>query len=319
MSLSAASDHCSGITNTVRDSVVIDEAVVRELLTGFLAGGHVLLEDVPGTGKTLTARTLAGALGVSFSRIQFTPDLLPADITGSQVFDEKTREFEFRQGPLFAHIVLADEINRASPKTQSALLEAMAEGQVSVGNESYDLPTPFFVIATQNPIESAGTFELPEAQKDRFMIKTALGYPDIDGERELLDRRADRDDRETSVEPVCTDEEIELLRRAPEDVTVRPAVRNYIVSLSHATRTDDRVFTGVSPRGTERLFEASRALAVLRGQSYVTPDDIKEMARPVMAHRIALNSDARIDQIDRRTVIEDVLARVEVPKLTASG
>ena len=315
MDVTAARDRCESITEAVSRNVVIDDAVLREVLTGFIADGHVLLEDVPGTGKTLTARTLADTLGLSFSRIQCTPDLLPADITGSEVFDEDSRTFDFQPGPLFAHVVLADEINRASPKTQSALLEAMAEGQVSVGNESYPLPEPFFVIATQNPIESAGTFELPAAQLDRFMIKTELGYPDLEGELALLERRADRERRIEPVDTVCTDVDIETIRRAQESIRVRDEVRRYIAQLARATRDDSRISTGVSPRATERIFEATRATAVLHGRDYATPADAKSVMPAVLGHRISLTSDARVNGVTRDTVIDDIRESVSVPKV----
>lgn len=315
MDISAARDRCEVITDTVASTVIIDETVLRELLTGFLADGHVLLEDVPGTGKTLTARSIADVLGLSFSRIQFTPDLLPADITGSEVYNERTGDFEFREGPLFANVVLADEINRASPKTQSALLEAMAEGQVSVGNESHPLPDPFFVIATQNPIESAGTFELPEAQLDRFMIKTHLGYPDLEGELRLIDRRADRDERIERVGAACSAEDIASIRHAPESIRVRRPVRRYIAELARATREDQRVATGVSPRGTERFFEATRAVAVLNGREFATPDDAKSIMPAVLGHRLSLTSEARVDGVTERDVIADVGNSVSVPKV----
>lgn len=319
MELARATDRCEEIINSVREHVIIDDTVLEEILVGFLADGHVLLEDVPGTGKTLTARTIADALGLEFSRIQFTPDLLPADITGFEVFNEREREFEFQKGPLFANIVLADEINRASPKTQSALLEAMSEGQVSIGNQSHGLPSPFFVIATQNPVESTGTFELPEAQKDRFMIKTSLGYPEPEGEVELLHRRSARNTRSRKVDAVCSAEEINELRHVQERVEVDKAVQRYITDVARATRGDERVFTGVSPRGTERLFEAARATAVIRGRDFVTPDDVRDVIPPVVTHRITLTPESRVAGIDRSTVVDEVQTSVPVPKLLNSS
>ncbi len=311
------SNVCRSIIDEISSVVIIDEEVLVKILTGFLADGHVLLEDVPGTGKTLTAQTLADVLGLSFSRVQFTPDLLPADITGTETFDEQSNSFEFRPGPLFANIVLADELNRASPKTQAALLEAMEERQVTVGGESYQLPSPFFVIGTQNPTESSGTFELPEAQKDRFMIKTTLGYPDADGELELIDRRANRRTRRERVERISDSLAIEQLRNAPEGVTVERTVRQYVVSIARETRTDDRVAIGVSPRGTQRLFEAARAYAALSGRDFVTPDEVKAVARPVLTHRIVLTSDARMSGVQKLDVVEDVIAEQPVPKLSS--
>lgn len=315
MNTDTAANRCSSIIDTVAESVIVERATLETLLTGFIARGHVLLEDVPGTGKTLTARTLAGALGLSFSRIQFTPDLLPADVTGTYVYDESTSSFDFRPGPIFGNIVLADELNRASPKTQAALLEAMAEGQVTIEGRTHDLPDPFFVIATQNPVEQDGTFPLPEAQIDRFIVKTSLGYPEKTDELTLIDRRADRSDRTPqintgpSVDPTA-------LRESPESVYTDDAVREYIVALARETRTDDRVSTGVSPRGTQRLFEAARALAVVRGRSYVTPDHVAEIAPAVVAHRLVLTPDARVDAVTKRAVVDDVLDAVPVPSIS---
>jgi MoxR-like ATPase len=273
----------------------------------------VLLEDVPGTGKTLTARSFARALGLSFQRIQFTPDLLPADITGSNVYSEKTGEFEFSRGPVFANVVLADEINRSPPKTQAALLEAMGEKQVTVDGETHDLPEPFFVIATQNPVEQEGTFGLPEAQRDRFMIKTTMGYPSADGERLLLDRRANRTAQTPTVEQVVDADQVRALQQVPENVDVDPRLRDYMVTLARRTRRDDRVHVGVSPRGIQKLFEASRAAAAVDGRSYVVPDDVKRVVGPVFTHRIVLTADASVRGVGRYDVVHDVVESVEVP------
>ena len=314
MSTDITADHCDAVIDTVSSAVIVDRETLETVLSGFLARGHVLLEDVPGTGKTLTARSLAGALGLSFSRIQFTPDLLPADVTGTYVFDEQSGEFQFRPGPIFGNVVLADEINRASPKTQAALLEAMAEGQVTIEGRTHELPDPFFVIATQNPIEQDGTFPLPEAQVDRFVVKTSLGYPDEAGERELVDRRASRTDRTPAVEAGRVDPA--RLRRAPEAVHVADEVRDYVVDLVRATREDARVETGVSPRGTQRLFEAARALAVVRGRDYVTPDHVAEIAPVVLAHRLVLTPDARVENVEKAAIVEDLLDDAPVPTVT---
>jgi MoxR-like ATPase len=304
---------CRRVLDAVGGTVVADTAFLETVLTGILARGHVLLEDVPGTGKTLTARSFARTLDLSFHRIQFTPDLLPADITGSTVYSEATGEFEFSPGPVFANVVLADEINRAPPKTQAALLEAMGEGQVTVDGETHDLPDPFFVIATQNPVEQEGTFGLPEAQRDRFMVKTAMGYPDFAGERELIDRRADRTTQAPSAEPVLGGEEVPALQRVPESVDVDGRLRDYVVELGRATRADDRVEVGVSPRGIQRLFEAARARAVIDGRDYVVPDDIKRVVEPVFTHRLVLTADASVRGADRQMVLADVLDGVPVP------
>ena len=313
MDVRTVAERSEDVLEEVSEAVIIDEEVLRTVLTGFVARGHVLLEDVPGTGKTLTAHSLATALDLSFSRIQFTPDLLPADVTGTNVFNERTREFEFQPGPIFANVVLADEINRASPKTQSALLEAMAEGQVTVDGETRDLPEPFFVIATQNPVEQEGTFPLPEAQKDRFIVKTAIGYPDEEGELEILNRRADRTSKVPETTPVCEESETVALQSAPEDVHVEADVRRYVARVCRATREDGRVETGVSPRGTQRLFEAARARSAIDGRPYVVPEDVKATAPPVLAHRLVLTADARVGEIRKRDVVEDILDETEVP------
>ncbi|AQL44624.1 ATPase (plasmid) [Halorientalis sp. IM1011] len=307
--------HCESILDEVSRAVIVDDAVLETILSGFLSRGHVLLEDAPGTGKTLTARCFATALGLSYSRVQFTPDLLPADVTGTHVFDEESGEFEFQAGPVFANVVLADEINRASPKTQAALLEAMEEGQVTVDGETYQLPEPFFVIATQNPVEQEGTFPLPEAQKDRFVVKTSLGFPSLSGELELIDRRADRTDQTPSVSTICSPEQIERLREAPEHVHVEDDLRQYIAALTRATRADDRVKGGVSPRGTQRLFEAARAMACVQGREFAAPKDVKAVARPVLAHRLVLTADARVDTVEKTDVIADILDAEQVPTI----
>jgi len=304
------------ILDAVGNAVVADDRFLETVMTGVLARGHVLLEDVPGTGKTLTARSFATALGLSFKRVQFTPDLLPADITGSNVFDEATGEFDFQPGPVFANVVLADEINRAPPKTQAALLEAMGEKQVTVDGVTHELPDPFFVIATQNPVEQEGTFGLPEAQRDRFIVKTSMGYPDFAGERELIDRRADRTEQAPSVTGVIDGERIPALQQAVETVTVDGKLRDYVVELGRATREDDRVDVGVSPRGIQRLFEATRAAAVIDGRDYAVPDDVKGVVEQAFAHRLVLTADAGVRGVDPATVVRDVLDRVEVPAVS---
>ncbi|WP_276259211.1 AAA family ATPase [Haloglomus litoreum] len=313
MDVVEASDACEAVLDTVSGAVIADRTVLETTLLGVVSGGHVLLEDVPGTGKTLTARSLATALGLEFSRIQFTPDLLPSDVTGTHVYNERDREFEFREGPVFANVVLADEINRAPPKTQAALLEAMEEEQVTADGETRQLPDPFFVIATQNPVEQEGTFPLPEAQVDRFAVKTALGYPDEDGEVELLRRRADRRTRAPAVEPVLDRERVRALRESPEDVRVDEDLLRYVAQLARATREDRRVAVGVSPRGTQRLFELARANAALAGRDYVTPDDVTRVARPTLTHRLVLTPDAQVEDAEKGDVIEAALDSVPVP------
>jgi len=313
MDISEASDVCDDVLDAVGSAVIADRDFLERVLLGVLGRGHVLLEDVPGTGKTLTARSVATALGLSFSRIQFTPDLLPADVTGTNVFNEQEGTFEFSPGPIFANVVLADEINRAPPKTQAALLEAMEEEQVTVDGVTHELPDPFFVIATQNPTEQEGTFPLPEAQVDRFVVKTALGYPDRDGEIELLRRRAGRTEQSPSIQPHLSEEAVLDLRQVPESVHVDEDLLTYVAELTRATRRDRRVEIGVSPRGTQRLFEMARAMAVIRGRDFVTPDDVKGVSQSVLAHRLVLTPDATVSDVDKADVIDEVLDRVEVP------
>jgi MoxR-like ATPase len=313
MDIAEASAACDDVFETVRGAVIAEDEFLERVMLGVLSRGHVLLEDVPGTGKTLTARSIAKALGLSFSRIQFTPDLLPSDVTGTNVFNEQESSFEFSHGPIFANVVLADEINRAPPKTQAALLEAMEEAQVTVDGDTYQLPKPFFVIATQNPVEQEGTFPLPEAQVDRFIVKTAIGYPDLDGEVELLRRRVSREARSPSVEQVLSEEAVLDIRRAPETVRVDEDLLTYMAEISQATRRDRRVAIGVSPRGTQRLLESVRSQAVLRGREFVTPDDVKRICHPVLAHRLVLTPDAKVNDVSKADVVEDVLAEVTVP------
>jgi len=317
--IDAASNQIETIISRIQNAVITDEQFLETVLSGLLARGHVLLEDVPGTGKTLTAVALADALNLEFNRIQFTPDLLPSDITGSQIYNEQAGEFRFQRGPVFGNIVLADEINRAPPKTQSALLEAMDEGQVTVGGTTYELPDPFFVIATQNPIEQEGTFRLPEAQRDRFVVKTSLGYPDRDGEIELLSRREDRTTKLPTVDPVVDAEQVSTLRQLPEQVRMETALKGYLVDLVRESRGDARVDVGISPRGIQRFFEATRARAVIRGRDYVTPDDIKAIAVPVMTHRLVLTSEAAIQDVEAAAIVAEALESVPVPGATGEA
>ncbi|PSP77772.1 ATPase [Halobacteriales archaeon QS_1_68_20] len=313
MSVPDANAAVESVLAGVGDAVIAEQTFFEDVMLGVLARGHVLLEDVPGTGKTLTARTFASALGLSFSRIQFTPDLLPSDVTGTHVFNEGTREFEFNEGPIFANVVLADEINRAPPKTQAALLEAMEERQVTTDGDTRMLPDPFIVIATQNPVESEGTFPLPEAQIDRFMVKTSIGYPDDEGEVELLRRRAGRETQSPSIEAVLSTSDVQALQQVAETVRVDDDLLSYMATVARATREDRRVEVGVSPRGTQRLFETARARAVIEGREYVTPDDVKQVARPVLAHRLVLTPDATVNNVEKDQVVEDVLDDVPVP------
>ena len=316
VAVEAAAETCLDVVERVEEAAVVERGVLLAILAAVLSKGHVLLEDVPGTGKTVTARVFAEALGLEFQRIQFTPDLLPSDVTGSNVYDEHEKAFEFSRGPVFSNVVLADEINRAPPKTQSALLEAMEEGQVSVDGTTYELPEPFVVIATQNPIEQEGTFRLPEAQRDRFSVKTSFGYPDVAGEMELLDRRANRRTLSPAVESVVDRERVVELQELAEDVRVDEKVRRYIVDVARATRSDDRVDVGVSPRGVQRVFEAARAAAVIAGRPYVTPDDVKRLAETTMAHRLVLTTEATVEGVRPRDVVQDALDTVDVPAVS---
>ena len=313
LGLDAAAERSEAVLDRIGSAAVVDREVLETILTAVLARGHVLLEDVPGTGKTVTARLLAEALGLDFARLQFTPDLLPSDITGSNVYNEHEGRFEFAAGPVFTNVVLADEINRAPPKTQAALLETMEERQVSVDGETHQLPDPFVVVATQNPIEQEGTFRLPEAQRDRFSVKMSIGYTDIEGEMELLDRRADRRTLAPSVDPATDAATVRAIRETAEEVRVDEDVRRYMVQLARVTRDDDRAAVGVSPRGIQRTFEAARAHAVLSGREYVTPDDVKRIAEPAMAHRIVLTTDAGVEGVDARAIVRDAMAAVDVP------
>ncbi len=304
------------IMERVASAVVTDTRFLQLLLTGIMSRGHIHLEDVPGTGKTVAAQVLAQSLGVSFNRIQFTPDLLPADITGSHIYNEVKKEFSFQKGPVFSNIVLADEINRAPPKTQAALLEAMGEGQVSIDGTSYELPKPFFVIATQNPIEQSGTFELPEAQRDRFSIKTEMGYPTEAGELELLNRRENRRTQSPSVSAVSDTKTVRQLQATAENVTVSEDVKSYMIQLARYTREHDRVKTGVSPRGVQKMFEATRAFAILQGRDYVTPNDVKELSESVYSHRLVLNTDAAIQNVEPESIVDEATGAVIVPGST---
>jgi len=313
MASTSGGDVCRRVIDEIESAVVLDTEVADLVLAGVLARGHVLIEDVPGTGKTLTARSMATALGLSFARIQFTPDLLPSDITGSTIYNEQTGAFEFKQGPLFANIVLADELNRASPKTQAALLEAMEEGQVTIEGESHPLPDPFFVIATQNPVDQEGTFPLPAAQKDRFIAAMELGYPGHDAEVGILSHRLDRETPSPSVEQVLQGSGVCDLQAATEAVTVDRDLLDYIVSLCRATRADARTEIGVSPRGSQRLLELVRGLALVRGREYVVPDDVTTAAVPALAHRIVLTSEATVQGVEPVDVVEGALDTVEVP------
>jgi MoxR-like ATPase len=304
------------IAGAVRENVarviVGKEAVAELLVVALFCEGHVLLEDVPGIGKTTMAKTLARSLGCSFQRIQFTPDLLPSDITGVSVFDQKTSEFKYRPGPIMAQIVLADEINRAGPRTQSALLEAMEERQVTVDGVTRSVPRPFLVLATQNPIELEGTFPLPEAQVDRFLMRLALGYPQREEERQIL-RRFRTDDPLSRIEPVAEVEEIRQAGELCRRVYVHSAIEDYVLDIVRASRSQPAVELGVSPRGSLALHRTSQALAAIRGRHYVIPDDVKQLAVPVLAHRLILSPDARLRGRTAQEVLNELIEQVPVP------
>jgi len=295
--------------------VVGKEEVLERVLAGILANGHILIEDYPGLAKTLIARLFAQSLDLEFKRIQFTPDLLPSDITGSFLYDQREGRFEFRRGPVFTNLLLADEINRATPKTQAALLEAMQEAQVTVEGEAFPLAPPFLVIATQNPIELEGTYPLPEAQLDRFLMRVAVGYPaDAEQERAILTRRRERREDEARVTTVASRKDLLAMQHALEDVFVGEAVERYIVDLVRATRTDSRVALGASPRGALALLKLARAQAGLRGRDYVTPDDVKAMAVPALAHRLTLRPELWVTRVSAADVVADLLGTVPTPR-----
>jgi MoxR-like ATPase len=287
--------------------------VVRLILTVLLAEGHVLIEDVPGVGKTMLAKALARSIDCSVSRIQFTPDLLPGDITGVSAFVRQTREFEFKPGPVFANIVLGDEINRASPKTQSALLEAMEERQVTVDGTTYSLQEPFMVIATQNPVEMEGTYPLPEAQRDRFTARISLGYPPPAAEREMLDTHGGASPLD-QLRPVARASDVQELVVAVRRVLVSDQVKDYIISLANATRTSPELRLGASPRAALHLLRASRAWAALDGRDYVIPDDVQRLARPVLAHRLLPTAEAIVERHLPEHVVDRIVAQLPLPR-----
>lgn len=295
-------------------AIVGKRAVLDRILAAIIAGGHVLIEDVPGLAKTMIARSFAQILDLSFSRIQFTPDLLPGDITGSNVFNQESRQFEFVSGPVFANLILADEINRASPKTQSALLEAMQEGHVTVEGITRPVDRPFLVVATQNPIELEGTYPLPEAQLDRFMIRISVGYPSPEEELEVITRRGDRHTDEVELTCVLSSAELSALQELVESVYFDRSVGEYAVAIVGATREDRRVAVGASPRGTIALFKMARAIALIDGRDYVNPDDVKSIALEALSHRIVLKPEFWARRTDTSEIVRDALARVPVPE-----
>lgn len=305
-------DAAAAIRANIQRAIVGKDAVIEHTLAALFSGGHILIEDVPGIGKTTLARSLAYSLACDFRRIQFTPDLMPSDITGIHYYNQHTADFEFRPGPVITQIVLADEINRATPRTQSALLEAMAERQVTVDQNTVPLPQPFLVLATQNPIELEGTFPLPEAQIDRFLLRLQLGYPSEDDETAMLQRFEDADPL-ASLQPVASADEVVRIQQAVRQVYVDPVLRSYLVRLTRATRVHPDVELGASPRATIGLYRCAQALAAIRGREYITPDELKTLAEPALAHRIILKSMARLQERTPQSVVAEILESQPVP------
>ncbi len=315
LSVKALAEKTDRIITEVEKAVIGKRPLLRQVLLAVLAGGHLLFEDYPGLAKTLIAKSFAQVLGLEFKRIQFTPDLLPGDVTGAYVFDRRSSEFVLRRGPIFAQLVLTDEINRASPKTQSALLEAMQEYQVTLEGETLPLPRPFIVLATENPIEFEGTFPLPEAQLDRFLMKLQVGYPNPQEEAEILLRRQARQRDEIELEAVITPEELLQMAQMVETIHVHRDLINYIVSIVTASRSDEQLELGASPRASLALLKLARAGAALEGREYVIPDDIKSVVRPVLAHRLILKPDMWAREIPIESVIDRIVRTVPVPTI----
>ncbi len=313
MKLEAVADRCQEVLAALGQVIVGKAHVLQQIMAGILANGHILIEDNPGLAKTLIARLVSQTLDLGFKRIQFTPDLLPSDITGSFLYDQREARFEFRRGPIFTNLLLADEINRATPKTQSALLEAMQESQVTVEGERFPLEAPFLVIATQNPIELEGTYPLPEAQLDRFLMRVSVGYPDRGDEIEILARRRRRREDAISLAPVVSRAELSAMQASLEDVHVAEVTEHYVVDLVQATRSDPRVALGASPRGTLALFKLARAAAAIARRDFVLPDDVKAMAVPALAHRLILKPELWAARISPAQVVQALLAQVPAP------
>jgi MoxR-like ATPase len=300
------------IAANIASVILGKEEVIQACVVALLAGGHLIIEDYPGVGKTLLAKALARSVNCRFARIQFTPDLLPSDVTGVSVFNQKTTAFEFRPGPIFANIVLADEINRASPKTQASLLECMEERQATIDNVTHDIAAPFMVIATQNPIEYEGTYPLPEAQLDRFMMRVSLGYPAADAEDAILQAQTSGDPFR-ALDAVLGDGEVLAMQAALDRVKVAPTIRSYVVNILAATRDSRDVYLGASPRAGIALIRAAKALAVLRGRDFVVPQDVKDLAGRVLSHRIILSPDAKVHGQSEVVAVADLLKAVPVP------
>jgi MoxR-like ATPase len=313
LDVAAVSALCQKVLDEIDRAVVGKRRPLTLVLAAVLAGGHVLLEDLPGLGKTLAARSLARTLGLTFTRAQFTPDMLPADLTGSFVYDQRSGEFVLRRGPVFTGLLLADEINRTPPKTQSALLEAMQEHQVTVEGTTFALSEPFHVLATSNPIEYEGTFPLPEAQLDRFLLRVSFGYPTVEQEWEVLSRRLERQQEDVTLMPVTDAQGLLAMRRTVETVTVDASIGRYCVALATATRAHQHVLVGASPRGSLALVMAARAVAVISGRDYVTPEDVKAVALPALAHRLTIRPELWMTDVTPEAVVGQVLGQVPTP------
>jgi MoxR-like ATPase len=309
-----ATGRCAAVLDEIERAVVGHRRSLELVLMGILSGGHVLIEDLPGLGKTLIARSFATALGLDFARIQFTPDLLPSDVVGAPLYDQRTGEMVFRPGPVFTQLLLADEINRTPPKTQAALLEAMGEGQVSIDGVTRRLSQPFVVLATDNPIEYEGTYELPEAQLDRFLMRLRLGYLSSDDEVAMLQRRIDRRQDAAVLQPVTSAAEVISMRQALEQVEIAPDLVDYVVAIVRATRSHAQIQVGASPRGGLALTQLARAQALLRGRDFVIPDDIKSIAVPALAHRITLRPELWVRQVKSDDIVADLLGGVPTPQ-----
>jgi MoxR-like ATPase len=309
-----ATERCAAVLDEIERAVVGHRRSLELVLMGILSGGHVLLEDLPGLGKTLIARSFATALGLEFARIQFTPDLLPSDVVGAPLYDQRTAEMVFRPGPVFTQLLLADEINRTPPKTQAALLEAMGEGQVSMDGVTRRLPQPFVVLATDNPIEYEGTYELPEAQLDRFLMRLRLGYLTSGDEVTMLQRRIDRRQEAAQLRAVTSAAEVISMRESLEQVEIAPDLLDYVVAIVRATRKHGQIQVGASPRGGLALTQLARAQALLRGRDFVIPDDIKSIAVPALAHRITLRPELWVRQVKSDDIVADLLNGVPTPQ-----
>jgi MoxR-like ATPase len=314
MRVQEASETCQRIVNQVKKVIVGKDRVLEKVMLAMLANSHILFEDYPGLAKTLLARSFAMSMGCDFSRIQFTPDLLPADITGTYIYNVKTGDFELRRGPVFTNILLGDEINRAPPKTQAALLEAMQERQATLDGKTHPIPAPFIVIATQNPIEYEGVYPLPEAQLDRFLVRLELGYPSREEEVEIMRRRMQRAREEVQLDPAANTETILQLQQTVEGIHIDDDILGYVADIVQATRTQRQVEIGASPRGSLAIFKLARARAIFHARDYVIPDDVKEVCAPALAHRMIMKAESWVKGVDPRGVVAEILKTIPVPK-----